>query len=404
MEESRRSWQPGSIVREPLVTTHYDARLMTATSMESLGIAVCVSGGAIVYRLHDVGYAIHIGRAQELLAPRTPERERPTRGEAQAIQIKNPPLTVTLGRETLIVNGVERPAEISARVFDFGVVSLRLRVDAPPGSLPWREFEAFGVGLETASWGAVLDRHLAELIDRIRPAIERPALSPVREEYVVFRVGRLVDPEGRRLPTECLRDEDVAALLLNERRSLSPSARAELLPNRFSYTVDDLAILTWDNALIVEPIAEDTDVQYVLEFANAQLLELRVYDTLLDAELPRMYERVGSARRRPGALLRLRFAPILGELQTLVADITEPVERVENSLKLTDDVYLARIYSAALEIFRGRVWRRSIDRKLEIIRDTYSMLNGEAQATRAELLELSIVLLIVFEIVLVFVR
>jgi uncharacterized Rmd1/YagE family protein len=67
-------------------------------------------------------------------------------------------------------------------------------------------------------------------------------------------------------------------------------------------------------------------------------------------------------------------------------------------------VYLARVYSAALEIFRGRVWRSGIDRKLTIIRDTYGMLNADSQAGRAELLELTIVLLIVMEIVMAFFR
>jgi uncharacterized Rmd1/YagE family protein len=73
---------------------------------------------------------------------------------------------------------------------------------------------------------------------------------------------------------------------------------------------------------------------------------------------------------------------------------------VENALKLTDDVYLARVYSAALEIFRARAWRAGIDRKLSIVRETYEMLNGESQAARAEALEIIIVLLIVGELVL----
>jgi len=67
---------------------------------------------------------------------------------------------------------------------------------------------------------------------------------------------------------------------------------------------------------------------------------------------------------------------------------------------VTDDVYLARIYGGALEVFREHSWRGGIDRKLGILRDTYTMLNGEAQATRAELLELAIVILIIVELVL----
>lgn len=361
-----------------------------------------VDGTAIVYRLFDVGYEIRLGRALELLSTSAPERARPQRGEGQAIQINNPPVTVTLGVERLVIDGREVGAEVSARIFDFGVVSLRLRVPAP-GGMSWMEYADFGNAVDVGTdLTPVFLRHLDALLERMAPAIERPTIAAVTEDYVVFRITRFTDAEGGELSTELLRDEDVAPLLVNERRALSHVALRELLPNRFSYYSDDLAILTWDNALVVEPAAEDTDVQYILEFANAQLLELRVYDSLLDAELPMMYARVASARRSGLARIIRRYAPLLGDLQTLVADSTEVVERVENSLKVTDDVYLARVYSAALDIFRGRVWRSGIDRKLGIIRETYAMLNAEAQASRAEVLEVAIVLLIVAELVLMF--
>ena len=358
-----------------------------------------VVGAAVVYRLYDVGYEIHLDRALELLSSSAPDRARPVLGEGQAIQIMNPPVTVILGTESLVVGAQRVEAEASARIFDFGVVSLRLRVPAPSG-VTWMEYADFGnavdVGIDLTP---VFSRHLKLLMERIAPAVGRQEIAAVTEDYVVFRITHLTDAAGRELPTDILRAEDVAPLLLNERRPLSSEALRELLPNRFSYYSDDLAILTWDNALVVEPAAEDTDLQYVLEFANAQLLELRVYDALLDAQLPMMYSRVAAARRSGLARIVRRYAPLLGDLQTLVADSTELVERVENALKVTDDVYLARVYSSALDIFRGRVWRGGIERKLAIIRETYAMLNDEAQASRAEALEIAIVLLIVAELV-----
>ena len=358
-----------------------------------------VRGAAIVYRLYDVGYEIHLERAIDLLAASAPERVRPVRGEAQAIQIPNPPITVILGTESHDIDGLEVEAELSARIFDFGVVSLRMRIPTP-AEIGWREFSVFGqaVNAATASLPA-FEQHLARLVDRIAGAIERYSIAPVTEDYIVYRIDHLAGEGGEQLTSEALRDVDVVPLLLNETRPLSADARRELLPHRFSYYADDLAILTWDNALILEPSSSDADVQYMLEFANAQLLELRFYDALLDAQLPRMYDRIEVARLGTGALLRRRYAPILGDLQRLVADSTELIERAENSLKVTDDVYLARIYASALEIFRARAWRTGVDRKLAIIRDTYSMLNGEAQAARAEVLELAIVLLIVADII-----
>src|ERR687896_488561 len=62
-----------------------------------------VAGAAIVYRLFDVGYEIHLDRALDLLAASAPERVRPVRGEAQAIQIPNPPITVILGTEEIVI-------------------------------------------------------------------------------------------------------------------------------------------------------------------------------------------------------------------------------------------------------------------------------------------------------------
>jgi hypothetical protein len=370
------------------------------------GETLLVQGDAIVYRLYDVGYEIALDRALELLATQAPERVRPVRGEAQALQIPNPPITVILGTEDFVLGGDRLTVELSARIFDFGVVSLRARVPAPVGC-SWLGFVDFGEQLDAADGiPTLLDGHLRSLTTRIASCIERPAIARQTEDYIVYRVAKLSDTQGLPVLPALLHDTLLSPLLLNDRRVLSAEAMRELLPHRFSYTAEDLAILTWDNALIVDPSLVDTDVQFILEFANAQLLELRFYDAILDAELPRMYDRIEAVRpgARAVALFNRRYAPLLTELQRTVADSTELVERVENALKVTDDVYLARIYASALELFRGRVWRAGIDRKLAIIRETYSMLNDEQQAARSEALEVAIVLLIVLEILLAIFR
>ena len=375
--------------------------LTTPSTAET--IELLVHGETIVYRLFDVGYAIALDHASELLASSAPERLRPVRGEAQAIQIPNPPVTVGLGNETITLGGARHEAELSARIFDFGVVSLRARIVAPSG-VAWSEFAAHNADAASLSaWAELLTAALAPLLTRIAPAIERAGRAPVTEDYVVFRVNRLEDAAGVAVSPERLPDEDIAQLLLGERRKLSGAARRELLSQRFTYFEDDLAVLTWGSALVVEPVAEDTDVQYVLEFANAQLLELRFYDAVLDAELPQIYTRIAEARRG-FHLLGLRYGRLLADLHTRVADATELVERVENSLKVTDDVFLARIYAGALELFRGRTWRNGIDRKVTIVRETYDMLNGESQSRRAEVLEIIIVVLIMLELALTLLR
>jgi hypothetical protein len=355
-----------------------------------------VHGEAIVYRLFDVGYAIALDRVFELLASSAPERRRPSRGQAQTIQIPNPPVTVRLGIERIELPGGGVDVEVSARAFDFGVVSVRAKLRPEPG-IGWAAFAEWGAAVAAAPWNELLARARDRLLERLHPAIEQPGLSEITEDYTVFRVNRLVDAAGSPVPPASLADDGIARLLLGESRPVTESARGELLSPRLTYFEDDLTVLTWGTALVVEPDSEDTDVQYVLEFANAQLLELRWYDAILDTEIPAIQSRFVQARKG-FRLLGRRYRRLLERLQLRVADSVEVIERVENSLKVTEDVFLARVYAQAMREFRDRTWRSGIERKLEIVRDTYDMLNAESLARRSETLELIIVVLIMFEI------
>jgi len=381
------------------VRCRFESLMGTSSKTRDADRHTVVGGSATLYRLYDVGYEISLTRASKLLPQPTPPQPRPRRGEAAALVTPKPPLTVDLGSRMVQVDGAALEARMSAAVFDFGVVSLRLQLCAPP-ELSWSDFVRFGASLHGGvPLRAICDPDLRQLLQVLAPAVERQAIAPVTEDYMVFRLASLRGAAGEPVTPPRLSSDALAGLLLNEARELSRPAKRELLPHRFAYTTHDYAALTWESALVIEPDPEDQDVEYVLEFANAQLLELRVFDAVLDAELPRMYDRIAQVRRTPFALFR-PYRSLLNQLQALVADTTEIVERVENALKVTDDVYLARVYSAALQIFRGDAWRRGIDRKLGIIRDTYTMLNAESQAARGEVMELAIILLIIGEILL----
>src|SRR5688572_29153646 len=102
-----------------------------------------VTGRATVYRLFDVGGEIHLDQALARMASSAPERVRPVSGEAQALEISNPPMTCALGTQQVPILGQHLTADLSARVFDFGVVSLRASVNTVQ-PLSWEEFTRFG--------------------------------------------------------------------------------------------------------------------------------------------------------------------------------------------------------------------------------------------------------------------
>ena len=198
---------------------------------------------------------------------------------------------------------------------------------------------------------------------------------------------------------DVLHDLDLVPLLTGDARGLSERARRDVLHHSYSYYHDDLVVISWARALILEP-AGDTDVADILAVAHAQLLEFRYYDELLDTELSRMYDRIEQARGAFSALARRRHASLARSLHALLAEVTEVSERIENALVVTEDVYLAKVYEAAIDQFRVRSWETAVDKKLATIRDTYTALYDEAATARSEYLEVAIVLLILLEIVL----
>jgi hypothetical protein len=376
----------------PMTTTVSPAAELVAAA------DLVLDASAISYRLYDIGYEIHLDEVSRLFGETDPARARPVRGEARAIVIPNLPVTLRLGPRRLTTPQGPFDVEASARVFDFGVVSLRFEVRLPE-AIRWKDYCAVGSAFDVVHLAPAFDALLDEVMARISGAVDRLVPSPVAEDYLVLRIDRLHDSSGAPIVPRQLRDQDLAALVLDESRELTAVARRELLPHAFSYYADDLVLLSWDRALVIEPDSSNSDVEYLLEFANAQLLELRLFDDILDRELRSVGARVAAARAR-SLLFGRRYASLLAQLQTLVGDTTELVERAENAFRLTDDMYLARIYQAAMEIFRARTWRAGIDRKLGFLRDTYEMLNAESQAARAEALEIIIVLLIVAELLL----
>jgi len=357
-----------------------------------------LQGTAVACRLFDIADAVDLAEAEQVWS-RLP-RPAITRGRLvtalpKAVSFGVAPLDIPLDPIRLPVAGVETQLEASVRLYDFGVARLSLRL--PADGLPWTEFTERVNALDRAvSDGAIWQ----SLLDRVRevfaPALLKPSRSEIEEDYLIAYVRRFSEAQAA---DALLERVDLIPLLSGETRALSDGARRDLLRQKFSYYVDDLVVLTWDRAFIYEP-RDDSDVMDVLDVANAQFLEMRYYDQLLDAELPRMYDLVEAMQRTRPLLSSRRFADLARRLYSLVAEVTELREKVDNALQVTEDVYLARIYTAALELFRVASISAAVDHKLAIIRDTYAALYEEASARRAALMEAAIVILIVAEIVL----
>ncbi len=257
--------------------------------------------------------------------------------------------------------------------------------------------------------GALHDevRRLAEdALAELRPFCIRPLPQlPEEEAYTVFCVASpLVSPEGDAVNAENwfqAHRRSVAALLTQEpdMERLSKQESDESTGRHLSYYDNDLVVIDWDAALIVDEPRDFDETLYIMELANLQLAELEAYDRILDAALERSYRDLGGRQPRShGAEMRTR-GDILRELRELRIDLARFSDELSNITKFFGDWHLARIYEKISARFHLSDWHRTLDGKLKTLDDLYQLLKADQTNRMMMTLEATIVLLFVIDLV-----
>jgi hypothetical protein len=355
----------------------------------------------IVYRLFDVADEIDLDRAEMLLAGAA-RRLKLSRERSEYLEIPRAPLSIELGmREVAGQSGRIFQCAAHARLFNFGAVSIRYEIppiaSADAASLAGlvRELE------EAADIGRAALEETRRLCERLLPALDTSHTWDGSEMYTVVFTRGIV---GTAPAASHGNDPRIAKILLAEVSAtpLSEQEIGEATQFSFSYTKADLCVLDWNTAVVVEPDGS-RDIPDVLEFATAQLLEFRFYDDLVDEEMESLYAILGKPR---DLLHRLsgKYRKLGRQLNRRIFETVEFIERVDNSLKVIADSYLARVYTAALRCFRVSDWLASVNRKQDLTRQMAEVLAAESQANTSHLLEIIIIFLILYEVLSVALR
>lgn len=228
----------------------------------------------------------------------------------------------------------------------------------------------------------------------IRP---QPQL-PEEEAYTVFCIAApVLNADGAPMNAEKwfqAHRRQVAALLTQEPESerLSKQEADESTGRYLSYYDNDLVVVDWDAALLIDEPQDFDETLYIMELANLQLAELEAYDRILDDALERSYRDLS---RRP---LRSR-GDILRELREIRIDMARFNDELSNTTKFFGDWHLARLYEKISSRFHLGEWHRTIDGKLKTLDDLYQLLKHDQTNRWMMILEVTIVLLFIIDLV-----
>jgi hypothetical protein len=346
---------------------------------------------------YDIARAIDLDEAERhVVAMKQREVLKHRRRAPKYFEYRPPPLRVTQNADPIAIGNYCSGTSVDLVLYDFGAVSVVYSI--PLGGSFSGLLTLSDDLYEAVSLLADSRKHVEQLLAVIRQAVSKPNITDFVEDYAIFQVEAFTVPHD--VNDLCTRyAQDIAQILRAEPQFLSSQEVTDALAYRISFGVEDVTIVDWNAALIVD--REGDDVRAVLEFANVELLEMRYLDRNLDDALDRSYEAL--TVRRGKALLRLGgFGADRHHVARMQVDSAILFEGVNNALKLLGDQYLSRVYRLVSQRFHLAEWDAGILRKLQTLESIYEKMSDRATNRRMEALEWIIIILIAISIILPF--
>lgn len=312
------------------------------------------------------------------------------------------PQMANLPEEQRHIDGQAVQIQRSIKVFNVGAVSIQIRVPFQVEKIvdlvEYHELKFTKCSIED---------EVMQLAERAKQELEPYCVQPVSqltqiENYTVFCLHDLPhnDDCPRFQAEEWLKTNrrEVAGLLTEEANTtyLSEQEAIESTGQYLTYYSHDLVVVDWDAALVVGEKESLDDILHIMEVANVQLVELSAYDRLLDGSLEKAYRDLAKPRVKVSR-------EIHRNLREIRVDLARFSDELSNITKFFGDWHLARIYTSLSNRFHLADWYRIIREKLRTLGDLYQLLQQDWVNFWMVVLEATIVLLFIFDVILLLV-
>ena len=357
------------------------------------GVEASLQGSILVLIQFDVAEEIRLDELRKIFGARTAGAsfKHPTPGY---VQYQRPPVLEPV--EALVLETGER-LDAQIKYYDYGVLSVVFEL---PFSGDWNDLVRLsGRWVWDTDFASLASRIVKKRLERAHPALIKPYSNWLHEDYFIFHVREIA---GKPLASEVLKThgDQIAQIVRGETLPLSEGERQEILQGRISYYPTDLAVIGWNGAFLYDTNAGAETAIQLLEYANSQLLEFRHYDELLTRELEGVYDFLENGGT--GLWSRWRTARAATKLHTVLLDVDELTEHADNAIKFLSDMFSARLYKLAASKIGVPDYKDLVQQKLKTAEELYHFMVDQFNQSRAFVLELMVVVILVIELVMLF--
>jgi hypothetical protein len=361
--------------------------------------------GEVVYiYAYDIAYDIKNEPVEQILGQPTKDYlVSPSKRIPKQMFFYRPRVAKFPFEKRTLDNGQSIEIRKSVKIFGVGAMTVQVRV---PFEVEKLEELVDYHDLEFAERG--LDDEVGEFAEKVLKDLEphcvRPAATLTQAEaYTVFCLEGLPGVSGE----QGGRAEDwlkvnrrrVASLLMQEEDDevLSEQEVYESTALYLSYYGDDLVVVDWDSAVVVGERESFNDVLHIMELANVQLVELAAYDKIMDEAMQRAYS---DMNKQPAGVTR----KMLQNLREYRIDLARISDELSNITKFFGDWHLAKTHRNLADRFHLNDWQRVIGEKTRTLDGLYQILLQNRFNMWMFVLEVTIVLLFIIDLVVILVK
>jgi hypothetical protein len=349
-------------------------------------------GSVLVLLQFDVSETIRLDYLQNLIQARTvePGLTRPAQGN---IRYQRPPVVEPL--EPLVLESGER-LQGTIKYYDYGVISVIYELAYTGG---WQKLIALASRwVWEIDFAAQATTAVRSRLARVAPVLVKAYEQWLSEDYLIFHIREI---GGSPSVTDLIQQHGlhITQVVRGDTGRLAESECHEVLQSRISYYADDLAVVGWNAAFLYDSTSGAETAIQLLEYANSQLLDFRHYDDLLTKELESVYTILDEGT---GFFARWRLARSATRLHTVLLDVAELTEHTDNAIKFLSDMFAARFYKLAASKVGVPDYKDLVTEKVRTAEEHYRFMVDQFNQSRAFLLELIVVIILVIELVYLF--
>ncbi|MGC9046846.1 MAG: hypothetical protein ACP5IC_01885 [Minisyncoccia bacterium] len=184
-------------------------------------------------------------------------------------------------------------------------------------------------------------------------------------------------------------DNKIAVLLKSENNELSQEEINYTLNSKIQYAKNDLALVDWDGAFLLDPNGDFDSTIELIQIANLQLLRYRILDRKLDEK----FQHISTLIRKLENQKFFKTKELEIDLKKIIhyqADAINQFQSIERDIKLIGDWYSARFYDLISKKLKLTEWREIIKDKINSLNNLYTTLSENfsiSSAKKAEIIQ-----------------